>query len=179
MWCYWNYVTERYVGYLVRSSKSRKNPYASFARRLREIAQNNAIKVKYQLREELDLSSRREEDEHGHCLPECRFSVLASYLANFCSDPDIFVLHPRAFGPLTVQVQKAIKNYLLRTFEVTEVDVGGCIPDDVTHWGKISFMDGGDKIRAVDLVAHSEHNMTRDASFIKVMFTYRRLFLLY
>ncbi|KAJ7346051.1 hypothetical protein DFH08DRAFT_633341, partial [Mycena albidolilacea] len=53
MWCYWNYVTERYVGFIVRSSKSRKNPYASFARRMREIAQNNAIKVKYQLHDEL------------------------------------------------------------------------------------------------------------------------------
>ncbi|KAJ7213827.1 hypothetical protein GGX14DRAFT_360313 [Mycena pura] len=56
MWTYWNYVTERYVGFLVRSSKSRRNPYASFARRLREIAQNTAIKIRFHLREELDLS---------------------------------------------------------------------------------------------------------------------------
>ncbi|KAJ7206023.1 hypothetical protein GGX14DRAFT_310137, partial [Mycena pura] len=34
-------------------------------------------------------------------------------------------------------------------------------------WGKISFLNGGDKIRAAELVEHSEHNMTRDASFIK------------
>ncbi|KAJ7277739.1 hypothetical protein C8J57DRAFT_990574, partial [Mycena rebaudengoi] len=53
MWCYWNYVTERYVGFIVRSSKSHKNPYASFARRIRDIAQNTAIKVKYHLQQEL------------------------------------------------------------------------------------------------------------------------------
>nr|GAT58175.1 predicted protein [Mycena chlorophos] len=45
MWCYWNYVTECYVGFLVRSSKSRRNPYASFARRLHELTQNTAIKI--------------------------------------------------------------------------------------------------------------------------------------
>jgi hypothetical protein len=49
---------ECFVGYLVRSSKSRKNLYASFARRLRDVAQNNAIKIKYHLQEELDLSDR-------------------------------------------------------------------------------------------------------------------------
>ncbi|KAJ6478355.1 hypothetical protein C8R45DRAFT_756195, partial [Mycena sanguinolenta] len=53
MWCYWNYITERYVGFIARSSKSRKNPYASFARRIRDIAQNTAIKVKYNLHREL------------------------------------------------------------------------------------------------------------------------------
>ncbi|KAJ7312327.1 hypothetical protein DFH08DRAFT_717812 [Mycena albidolilacea] len=152
MWCYWNYVTERFVGYLVRSSKSRKNPYASFARRLREIAQNNLIKVKYQLYRELDLSDRREEESRGH--------TIASY-------PDICVLRPHAHGPLAPPVLKAVKNYLLRTFEVSADEVSGCIPADVSHWGKISFMDGGDKIRAAELVMHSEQNMTRDASFIK------------
>ncbi|KAJ6579712.1 hypothetical protein DFH09DRAFT_913161 [Mycena vulgaris] len=152
MWCYWNYVTERFVGFLVRSSKSRKNPYASFARRLREIAQNNLIKVKYQLHKELDLSDRREEESRGH--------TIASY-------PGICVLRPHARGPLAPPVLKAIKNHLLRTFEVSSDEVSGCIPDEVSHWGKISFIDGGDKIRAAELVLHSEQNMTRDASFIK------------
>ncbi|KAJ7159368.1 hypothetical protein C8R43DRAFT_1234078 [Mycena crocata] len=107
MWCYWNYVTERFVGFLVRSSKSRKNPYASFARRLREIAQNNAIKVKYQLRDTLDLSDRSEEDIHGHRLVEY---------------PGLCVLRPRITAPLDPQVQKAVRNYLLRTFVVTEAE---------------------------------------------------------
>ncbi|KAJ7131013.1 hypothetical protein C8R44DRAFT_613173 [Mycena epipterygia] len=156
MWCYWNYVTERFVGYLVRSSKSRKNPYASFARRLREIAQNNLIKVKYQLHRELDLSDRREEESRGHTIP---------------SYPDICVLRPHTRGPLAAPVLKAVKNYLLRTFEVSEDNVSGCVPDEVSHWGKISFTNGGDKIRAADIFADSEKNMTRDASFIKYSHT--------
>ncbi|KAF8135886.1 hypothetical protein K438DRAFT_1639915, partial [Mycena galopus ATCC 62051] len=156
MWCYWNYVTERFVGFLVRSSKSRKNPYASFARRLREIAQNNLIKVKYQLHHELDLSDRREEESSGH--------TIAAY-------PDICVLRPHVTAPLAPLVSKAVKNYLLRTFEVSADEVSGCIPDEVSHWGKISFTNGGDKIRSAELVAHSELDMTRDASFIKYSHT--------
>ncbi|KAJ7606210.1 hypothetical protein FB45DRAFT_1139881 [Roridomyces roridus] len=127
--------------FLVRSSKSRKNPYASFARRLREIAQNNVIKLKYQLSDELDLSDRREEERRGH--------TIASY-------PDIAVLQPHICAPLSAPVLKAVKNYLLQTFEVSE-----------DEWGKISFLDGGDKIRGADLVESSEKNMTREASFIK------------
>jgi hypothetical protein len=88
---------------------------------------------------------------------------------SFCfPDPDICVLRPHARGPLAPPVLKAVKNYLLRTFEVSADEVSGCIPADVSHWGKISFMDGGDKIRAAELVMHSEQNMTCDASFIKV-----------
>ncbi|KAK6992594.1 hypothetical protein R3P38DRAFT_3082366 [Favolaschia claudopus] len=37
----------------------------------------------------------------------------------------------------------------------------------MSHWDKISFLDDGDKIRGAELVAHSEKNMTRDASYIK------------
>jgi hypothetical protein len=74
MWCYWNYVTERFVGFLVRSSKSRRNPYASFARRLRDIAQNNVIRLKYNLHRELDLSDRADDELKRHGLTESDFT---------------------------------------------------------------------------------------------------------
>jgi hypothetical protein len=77
MWCYWNYVTERFVGYLVRSSKSRQNPYASFARRLREIAQNNVIKLKYNLHDELDLSDRHDDELRGEGFSDCKSFLTA------------------------------------------------------------------------------------------------------
>jgi hypothetical protein len=83
-------------------------------------------------------------------------------------DPDICVLRPHTHGPLAPPVLKAVKNYLLRTFEVSEHEVSGCIPDEVSHWGKISFTGGGDKIHAAELFMYSEKNMTCDASFIKV-----------
>lgn len=71
-------------------------------------------------------------------------------------------------GPLQSQQLKAVKNHILRNYVVSEGVVGGCIPHDVTHWGRIRFLNGGDTIRGADLVPHSEHNMTRDTSFIKV-----------
>ncbi|KAJ7226887.1 hypothetical protein GGX14DRAFT_555481 [Mycena pura] len=152
MWTYWNYITERYVGYLVRSSKSCKNPYASFARRLREIAQNSLIKVKYQLSEELNLSPRREEELTGH--------GVAGYTG-------IRVLHPRAEGGLSRAISKATIDYLQNHFDVTRPQATAALPDSVVHWGKISFLNGGDKIRGAELVQHSERNGNRDASFIK------------
>jgi hypothetical protein len=95
MWCYWNYVTERFVGYLVRSSKSRKNPYASFARRLREIAQNNLIKVKYQLHRELDLSDRWEEESRGHTVASCELFVHVRAKFDITTQTPIFVFSTR------------------------------------------------------------------------------------
>ncbi|KAK6991824.1 hypothetical protein R3P38DRAFT_3373513 [Favolaschia claudopus] len=41
----------------------------------------------------------------------------------------------------------------------------------MSHWGKVSFLGGGDKIRGAELVAYSKKNMTRDASFIKLIKT--------
>ncbi|KAJ7347182.1 hypothetical protein DFH08DRAFT_699504 [Mycena albidolilacea] len=152
MWCYWNYVTERFVGYLVRSSKSRRNPYASLARRLREIAQNSVIKMKYNLHRELDLSDRCDDELKGK---------------GFSNYPDIRVLHPHTKGPLDRLAYKAVRNYLLRTFNVSEAVVDTAIPGSVSSWGRISFLNGGDLIRGVELVHASENYMSRDASYIK------------
>ncbi|KAJ7245754.1 hypothetical protein C8J57DRAFT_1082207 [Mycena rebaudengoi] len=167
MWCYWNYVTERYVGFIVRSSKSRKNPYASFARRIRDIAQNTAIKVKYHLQQELDLSDRRDELQRRRHFAECELLKLGSSLPSTCADPDISVLKPNIVGTVVPQVRNAVKNFILRSFDVSADEADGFLPEKVSQWGKITFLDGGDTIRAANLVQQSERNMTRDASFLK------------
>ncbi|KAF7297482.1 hypothetical protein MIND_00982000 [Mycena indigotica] len=154
MWTYWNYVTERYVGFIVRSSKSRRNPYASFARRLREIAQNSAIKVRYHLSRELDLSPKREEELKGHRVDGQRYS-------------DIRVLYPRAVGPLSTGVAKAINHYLQNTYRIPPAMAKALVPEEATHWGRVSFLGGGDKMRGADLTQQSGGYMTRDASFVK------------
>lgn len=172
MWCYWNYVTERYVGFIVRSSKSRKNPYASFARRIRDIAQNTAIKVKYHLQQELDLSDRRDELQRGRHFAECELLKLGSSLPSTCADPDISVLKPNIVGTVVPQVRNAVKNFILRSFDVSADEADGFLPEKVSQWGKITFLDGGDTIRAANLVQQSERNMTRDASFLKVILSF-------
>ncbi|KAF8215495.1 hypothetical protein K438DRAFT_1749526 [Mycena galopus ATCC 62051] len=78
-------------------------------------------------------------------------------------------------GALEPQLLKATKNHILRNYEVSDAAVANCIPHDVTHWGRIRFLNGGDSIRGADLVPHSETNMTRDASFIKAYINYRIL----
>ncbi|KAJ7218620.1 hypothetical protein GGX14DRAFT_356905 [Mycena pura] len=169
MWCYWNYVTERYVGSVARVSKSRKNPYASFARRLRDIAQNAAIKVRYGLQRELDLSDRASELQNGMEFDECELYILylVFYPNSACIDEGISIHKPHVLSTVTPLVRKAIMNYLLRSFELSADEAAALIPEKLSQWGKISFSDGGDTIRAAELVQQSERNMTRDASFLK------------
>jgi hypothetical protein len=93
------------------------------------------------------------------------------FALNRLPDPDIRVCGPRAKGPLGPLPLKAVKNHILRNYDVSEADVGGCIPTEIVHWGKLCFYNGGDTIRGADLVPHSEHNMMRDASFMKVRIT--------
>jgi hypothetical protein len=134
MWCYWNYVTERFVGFLVRSSKSRKTPDASFARRLREIAQNNLIKVSTSFIGSLIYQIVKRKRAVATLL-RLVSSINSADPCLSCPfpDPNICVLHPYSHGPLAPPVLKAVKNYLLRTFEVSADHVSGCTSDEVSH----------------------------------------------
>nr|GAT52823.1 predicted protein [Mycena chlorophos] len=82
-------------------------------------------------------------------------------------DPGIAVLRPHLVGDIKPAVRKAIERYLLITFEIDQQQARATIPDELSHWGKISFLGGGDKMRCADLNRYSERHMTRDASFIK------------
>jgi hypothetical protein len=62
----------------------------------------------------------------------------------------------------------AVKNYLVRTYDISEEDAPGYIAQELSQWGKIRCLDGGDTIRAAEIVQQSERNMSRDATFIKV-----------
>ncbi|KAJ7683824.1 hypothetical protein B0H14DRAFT_2654617 [Mycena olivaceomarginata] len=97
---------------------------------------------------------KRVKSANRHVLGKARdFPKRNAYVITLSNDPDICVLRPHACGPLAPPVLKAIKNYLLRNFEVSEHE--------------ISFTGGGDKIHAAELVMYSEKNMTRDASFME------------
>jgi hypothetical protein len=66
----------------------------------------------------------------------------------------------------------AVKNFLLRSFDVSSDEAAGFVSNKISQWSKISFLNGGesgDTIRAVELVQQSEQNMTRDASLLKVI----------
>jgi hypothetical protein len=69
---------------------------------------------------------------------------------------------------ITPLARTAVKNFLIRSFDVSPDEAAGFIPDEISQWGKIGFLNGGDTIRAAELVQQSERNMMRDASFLKV-----------
>jgi hypothetical protein len=88
------------------------------------------------------------------------------------ADPDIHVLQPHAHGPLAPRVRMAVKNYLLRTYDISEEDAPGYIPQELSQWGKIHYLNGGDTIRAAEIIQQSERNMSRDATLIKVVYSF-------
>ncbi|KAJ7367131.1 hypothetical protein DFH08DRAFT_949116 [Mycena albidolilacea] len=131
--------------------KSHKNLYASFSHHMWDIVQNNAIKVRYNLHRELDLSDHSEELRHGHQFPEC-----------------IAVLKPHVCSSITPLARTAVKNFLIRSFDISPDEAAGFIPDEISQWGKISLLNGGNTIRAAELVQQSKRNVMCNALFLKV-----------
>lgn len=89
--------------------------------------------------------------------------------------PGICVLKPCLRSELAPAVCKAIEKYFLPTPDVEAAQAHAEIPAEVSHCGKISFLNGGDKMRSTDLVGQSEGNMTRDVMCIKVLISSLRL----
>jgi hypothetical protein len=72
-------------------------------------------------------------------------------------------------GSVIPLARTAVKNFLLRSFDVSSDEAAGFVPNKISQWGKIGFLNGGDTICAVELVQQSEQNITRDASSLKVI----------
>ncbi|KAL0563930.1 hypothetical protein V5O48_018126 [Marasmius crinis-equi] len=152
VWCHWNFPTERFCGALVRASKSRKNPYASFAWRLLEIARLSQIKLLFNLRDHPNLSDSRDAANTG--------LALANY-------PHIHALKPHVTRTVDTIICKAIKNHLLRTYDLTDYQARVLIPQQLSQWSQIRFLEGGDTINCASLYRRSEQNQSREATFIK------------
>lgn len=60
VWCYWEYPMERFCGALLPSIKSRKHPFISLNHRVRDIAQLDLIKTRFNLAEVLALKTRKD-----------------------------------------------------------------------------------------------------------------------
>lgn len=72
LWCYWEFVMERFCGSLLPAVKSRKHPYTSLARRVRDIAQLSQIKLIYGLFDALDLSDRKSRANTAERINDCK-----------------------------------------------------------------------------------------------------------
>lgn len=74
LWCYWEFVMERFCGSLLPAVKSRKHPYVSLAHRVRDIAQLSQIKLIYGLSDELDLSNQKVRANSAEHIDGCESS---------------------------------------------------------------------------------------------------------
>ncbi|KDQ10505.1 hypothetical protein BOTBODRAFT_163812 [Botryobasidium botryosum FD-172 SS1] len=72
VWAYWCFAVERFCGSLLRTIRNRRFPFACLDRRIRDIAQLDQIKVRYNLSKILDLSLRGQIKDRGTCINNCK-----------------------------------------------------------------------------------------------------------
>ncbi|KAJ7118905.1 hypothetical protein C8R44DRAFT_624982, partial [Mycena epipterygia] len=154
MWCFWAFVMERFCGSLVPAVKSRKYPFTSLAHRIRDVAQLSQIKLLYGLTAELDLSSGKDMEETGFAFEDY---------------PDIRMVYPHRTIAVNEPLRKKIASYLATNYDVTHSQALKFIPTELSLWGKLKRLGGGDLIHARDLVStyHTSQDAVRDATFIK------------
>ncbi|KAJ7115669.1 hypothetical protein C8R44DRAFT_578431, partial [Mycena epipterygia] len=152
MWCFWAFVMERFCGSLVPAVKSRKYPFTSLAHRIRDVAQLSQIKLLYGLTSELDLSSGKDMEETG-----------------LAFDDYIRMVYPHRTMAVDMPLRNKIASYLATNYDVTRPNALKFIPTELSFWGKLKRLGGGDLIHARDLVStyHTSPDAVRDATFIK------------
>jgi hypothetical protein len=69
VWCYWAFPMERYCGLLANSTKSRREPFISLSRRIRDIEELKLIRLKYNLKDILNLDQIVV--DAGQAYPQC------------------------------------------------------------------------------------------------------------
>jgi hypothetical protein len=70
-------------------------------------------------------------------------------------------------GSIIPLAHTAVNNFLLRSFDVSSDEAAGFVPNKITQWGKIGFLNGGDSIHAAEFVQQPEWNITHNASLLK------------
>ncbi|TFK95079.1 hypothetical protein BDV98DRAFT_587357 [Pterulicium gracile] len=141
LWTVWSYPTERLCGFIVQLSKSKKNPYASFARRLREIAQLNQIKLLYSLHNELDLSTETSDRRRG--------------------------LHLNGDRPVPRSMTVPVRNYLAQEYGLDDDEAASRLPDRAEFWGRVQYLEGGDTVLGADSISREKQARMRDSTYDK------------
>lgn len=67
-------------------------------------------------------------------------------------------------------LRNKIAAYLATNYEVSRAQALTYLPDELSLWGKLKKLEGGDLIHAWDMVSayHTSPDSVRDATFIKV-----------
>ncbi|KDQ10973.1 hypothetical protein BOTBODRAFT_177668 [Botryobasidium botryosum FD-172 SS1] len=152
VWAYWCFAVERFCGSLLRTIHSRRFPFASLDKRVKDLAQLDQLKKRYNLSTTLDLSPRqrlRDKGIHIGGYPEYIFLVKRT-------------LQLDASQKL---LRQRIRNHLQMTFEISLDLAASLIPDTLDMYGKMERWEGGNMMHASDVIPVGPND--RDMTWVK------------
>ena len=160
VWCYWAFSMEQYCGLLANSRKSRRQPFISLSRRIRDIEELKLIRLKYNLTDVLDLDKTIM--DAGQAYPQCtsfhRLFNDAEYMPQ--SDPDILMMHPYQVSTVLDPIRRKIAAHLVTNNQGPQnVSVNAMlsfIPAEIPHWGKMKIPSLAKVIRTKSNVGSGE-----------------------
>ena len=157
---------EHYCGYLVRAIKSRRFPYSNLSNHISNVALIQAVSLIYNL----DLTfTRSKPPAKAFSTPECMsITRICLSLAYYCflQDPKSLPLAPNKITSVSNSTTSKIAISLATRYNTNVAIARKYIPQELSQWGKVSRLDGGDTVHARDLVSFSEKD--RDASYVRV-----------
>jgi hypothetical protein len=162
---------ERYCGLLATSGKSRRDPFVSLSRRIRDIAQLNQIKVKYNLTSALDLNGGVVTT--GESYLQCKsFHRLFDNVVHYLKlDPDVVMMRPYQVSRIANALRKKIAAHLVTNNQnqpsVSMNVMLQFIPTEIPQWGKMRILGRCETIRTTAAAGTGERGM-RDNTFVKV-----------
>ena len=171
VWCYWAFAMERYCGLLAMSGKSRRHPFVSLSRRIRDIEQLNQVKVKYNLADTLNLrrNNATTSESYTQCESFLKLSDEVVYIPHI--DPDIAMMHPYRVSRVDNTLRRKIASHLVTNNQSQQkVSVSAMlhfIPTEIPQWFKMKISSRGDVIRTTTAVGNGEREV-RDNTFVKV-----------
>ncbi|KAG8939976.1 hypothetical protein FRC03_005873, partial [Tulasnella sp. 419] len=126
--------------------KSRRFPFASLDKRIRDLAWLDHLKKTYGLTKTLDLSKRRKVEECGTQVPGYKHDVILI----------------RRKLPITNTLRERIGNHLGNVYSVEPEIIRELLPDVLETYSKLQRLEGGDMMHASQVVANGpfSHDMT-------------------
>lgn len=158
VWAYWTWVMERFCGLLGQAVTSRKHPYASLYRRIRELQTLHAVRNIYDLHDRLPVSTsmRAPSSEPPPTYHHPQY-------------PELTLHHPRrtitfANDDLN-DLRRRIAVHLATRYEVNFAVANQAVPAAVIQWGRLQIKDA-DMVYSHLGYSEREDNQ-RNATFIQ------------
>jgi hypothetical protein len=149
---------ERYCGKLLPAIKSQRFPYSNFSNRICDVALISALELIYNL--DLSFKVWRPLAKKTFSTPECESFQPFIALLQFkhSTDPKSVLLPPHKILDVPAALANKVAISLATCYGITVATARKYIPAQLSQWGKVSRLEGGDTIHARDLVRLSETN---------------------